>query len=138
MGTGGPVVADHLGYVNGYLEASDTEQARMRQELQSMPLDADPRSRLRYAILISLRATDPEPLGRSLALLDELRDAEELTPAERWLARLWSGELASRVELGRENEDVRVALEQARRKIEQLTMIEEQLEADDDGSGERQ
>ena len=136
-GTGGPVVAGHLGYMKGYLESGATERARMRQDLEAMPLEDDPQSRLRYAILLSLQNPEPAELERSLAMLEKLQNADGLTPAERWLARLWHGEVASRRELERENTDIRTALEQAEDKIEQLTMIEEQLEAEHNGSEER-
>lgn len=137
VGTGGPVVAGHLGYMKGYLESGATERARMRQSLEAMPLAEDPRSRLRYAILLSLQNPEPADLERSLAMLEELGNAEGLTPAERWLAKLWHGEVASRHELKRENADIRAALEQAEDQIEQLTMIEEQLEAENSGSEEQ-
>lgn len=137
VGTGGPIVAGHLGYMKGYLESGATERARMRRQLESMPLDEDPQSRLRYAILLSLRTPDGADLNRSLELLEGLREDEGLTPAERWLAGLWHGEVASRRELERQNVDIRTALEQAEQKIEQLTMIEEQLEAENNGSGDQ-
>lgn len=130
-------MAGHLGYMKGYLEAGSTERAQMRRQLEAMPLNKDPQSRLRYAILISLHTSEPQQLGRSLAFLDELREDEGLTPAERWLAQLWHGEVASRLELEREYTDVRTALEQAQSKIEQLTMIEEELEAENNGSGDQ-
>lgn len=135
--TGGPAVASHLGYVKDFMEAGDQERARMVGELENPP-DADtPRTRLRYAIVLSLRDGGSESLARSLALLDELHEADGLSPAERWLARLWQSEVASRLELARENTDYRAALEQAREKLDQLTRIEQQLEAQDNNSEEQ-
>lgn len=137
MGTGGPVVAGHLGYVKGYLEAGASEKARMVQDLESLSTADDPQSRLRYAIVLSLHDRDKESLTQSLAVLEQLQDTEGLTPAERWLARLWHGEVASRLELQRENADFRTALQQAEKKLNQLTLIEEELEEQDSGSGEK-
>lgn len=136
-GTGGPAVADHLDYVASYLEAGEGEQKRMIRELEDLPESDNAGSRLRYAILLSLRHDQAGRLARSLELLEELQTAGELTPAERWLARLWHGEVSSRLDLTRENDDIRVALEQAEQKLEQLTRIEEQLEAQDNDSGEQ-
>lgn len=134
---GGAAVAGHLGYVKDYIEASPQEQARMVNELEGPPASEDAQSRLRYAIVLTLRDGGPESLARSLKLLDRLRDADDLSPAERWLAGLWHSEVASRLDLSRENADFRVALEQAQEKLDQLTLIEEQLEAQDNNSGEQ-
>lgn len=134
---GGPAVASHLGYVKNFMEADGQEQARMVGELENLP-DADtPQTRLRYAIVLSLRDGEPESLAQSLDLLDELQGTDGLSPAERWLARLWQNEVAARLDLARENTDYRVALEQAREKLDQLTRIEQQLEAQDNNSGEQ-
>lgn len=138
MGTGGPIVAGHLGYMKGYLESGATERARMVRQLEAMPLDEDGQSRLRYAILLSLDTTDQGQLKQSLEMLEALRGADELTPAERWLAQLWHDEVANRLYLSKENADVRVALEEAQDKLEQLTVIEEELEADDNGTEQQQ
>lgn len=133
-GAGGPVVAEHLNYVNDYMAADESERERLSRELDTAANPDNPGNRLRRAIVLSLDDDDPERLARSLELLGELRDAEGLNPAERWLARLWHGEVASRLDLTRENADIRVALEQAERKLDQLTLIEEQLEAQDNDS----
>lgn len=136
-GSGGPVVAGHLGYVKNYTEAGSQEQARVVQELEDGLAGDDVRSRLRYAIVLSLHDDSPEALVESLDMLSELQTAEALAPAERWLAGLWRREVVSRLDLTRENTDVRVALEQAERKLQELTRIEEQLEAQDNGAGEQ-
>lgn len=136
-GSGGPVVAGHLGYVKNYSEAGSREQARMIQQMEEGLAGDDARARLRYAIVLSLHDDSPESLVESLDMLSELQSANALTPAERWLAGLWRSEVVSRLDLTRENADVRVALEQAERKLQELTRIEEQLEAQDNGSGEQ-
>lgn len=135
-GTGGPAVADHLDYVAHYLEAGESEREGMLRALEDLPESDNAESRLRYAIVLSLHHDQAGRLAQSLDLLEELQAAEDLTPAERWLARLWHGEVSSRLDLTRENDDIRVALEQAEQKLEQLTRIEEQLEAQDNDSGE--
>lgn len=136
-GSGGPAVADHLDYAASYLEAGEGERERMTRELEELPESDNAESRLRYAIVLSLRHDQAGRLAQSLDLLEELRTAETLTPAERRLARLWHGEVSSRLDLVREKDDIRVALEQAEQKLEQLTRIEEQLEAQNDDSGEQ-
>jgi hypothetical protein len=136
-GTGGPAVAGHLDYVASYLEAGEGKRERMIRELEDLPESDKAESRLRYAIVLSLRHDQAGRLVQSLNLLEELQTTEDLTPAERWLARLWHGEVSSRLDLTRENDDIRMALEQAEQKLEQLTRIEEQLEAQDNDSGEQ-
>lgn len=136
-GTGGPAVADHLDFVAGYLESGEGKRERMIRELEDLSESDDAGSRLRYAILLSLRHDQAGRLVQSLDILEELQTAEDVTPAERWLARLWHGEVSSRLDLTRENDNIRVALEQAEQKLEQLTRIEEQLEAQDNDSGEQ-
>ncbi len=137
VGSGGPVVAGHLGYVKNYTEAGSQEKARVIRELEDRLAGDDARTRLRYAIVLSLHDDSPEALVESLDMLSELQTAKALTPAERWLAGLWRREVVSRLDLTRENADVRVALEQAERKLQELTRIEEQLEAQDNGAGEQ-
>lgn len=109
----------------------------MLRELEDLPESDDAESRLRYAIVLSLHHDQAGRLAQSLDLLEELQAAEVLTPSERRLAGLWHGKVSSRLDLIRDNDDIRVALEQAEQKLEQLTRIEEQLEAQDNGSGEQ-
>lgn len=136
-GTGGPAVANHLDYVASYLEAGEGERASMIRDLEDLPESDNAGSRLRYAMVLSLRQDQSGRLTQSLDLLEELQTAGNLTPAERRLARLWHVEVSSRLHLARENAEVRVALEQAEQKLEQLTRIEERLESQDNGSGEQ-
>lgn len=137
VGAGGPVVAGHLGYVKNFMEAGAQERARMVQALEERPDTDNAQARLRYAIVLSLHGDDPKHLAQSLEFLQELQADDGLAPAERWLAGLWHSEVASRLDLKRENADFRVALDQAQKKLDQLTQIEEQLEAQDSNSEEQ-
>lgn len=134
--TGGDRVAGHLDYAGDYLAAGESERRSLIRGLEDSPDPGAAGDRLRHAIVLSL-AGDADRLAHSLELLEELQASEALTPAERRLARVWHGEVSSRLDLARENADIRAALEQAQRKLDQLTRIEEQLEAQDNGSGEQ-
>lgn len=131
------MVAGHLGYIKTFMDADAQDKTRMVQELEDRPDAGDTQSRLRYAIVLSQHDDDPKHLARSLELLQELQEDDGLTPAERWLAGLWHSEVASRLNLKRENADFRVALDQAQKKLDQLTRIEEQLEAQDSNPEEQ-
>lgn len=149
---GESLVAAHQAYLYRYLAADEAARNSMREDLGE---DDNPgaRTRLRRALLSSAPPASSDSLKRAVAEFDALVDSTDLTKAERNAVRVWRSEAAERLELRRQVQelnanvaDVKGQLEEAKKQIEQLTIIEQQLESsqpepqqpEDDNEGQDQ
>lgn len=111
----------------------------MLRETAQAAEGGDARARLRHALILSAPDADDESLQRAMAEFDRLADGDALSPAENRAVQTWRANADTRLRMARANgelraelERVREALDRALSQIEQLTRIEQELEAGND------
>jgi len=115
--------------------ADEAAQQAMLEKLAGQK-DPDARTRLRHALLTSAPSASTDSLSRAVDEFAGLSDSDELTEAERNAVGVWRAEAAARLGLEREAQALKAdvaktrnQLEEAKKQIEQLTIIEQQLES---------
>lgn len=138
------LLAAHQNYQHRYLDASPEQRREMLRETGVAVDNGDTRARVRQALLLSAPDADADSLAEAIRIYDRLADDDDLTSGEKRAVRVWRRNAEMRLKLKLENDRLRSEihriqqqLELARRQIEQLTRIEQDLQAEDNAGGER-
>lgn len=137
------LLAAHHEFQHRYIAAEPAQRHEMLQETAQAAANGDARARLRHALILSAPSSDDESLQRAVAEFDRLAASDELSPAEKQALQTWRANADTRLRLARTNDELRAELERVREaltralnQIEQLTRIEQELEAGNDSREE--